>query len=212
VTRTSTTAHAVLGLLALRRRWATTELTDQIGRNMRFFWPRAASRVFAEAKGLVEQGWATSATEPRSGRGAPTRTLYRITPAGRRRVRDWMATRPRPTTLECEALLRVLLADLGTVDDLRRAVQSVASDADDIIGVANVIAEEYLSGTAPFQDDVHVRALVFDYLAGFATNARDWAGRAEAYVDRWSALDDDGRTAAALDLIRERVASLRETG
>src|SRR5205807_1386136 len=147
------------------------------------------------------RGWATSATEGRTGRGAPTRTVYRITPAGRRQVRAWMASPPRVMTLESEALLRVLLADLGTVEDLRRAVQSIASDAHNMTVVGQMVAEEYLSGSAPFQDDVHVRALVFDFLQGFAANAADWASRAEAYIDHWSELEDDGRASAGLDLI-----------
>ena len=209
--RTSTTANAILGLLALRPRWATTQLTEQIGRNMRFLWPRAVSRVFAEAKSLVERGMATSTTEARTGRGAPTRTLYRITPAGRRQVRSWIATDPRPLTLECEALLRVLLADLGTIDDLRRAVRSVASDADEMIHVARAVAGEYLTGTAPFQDDVHVRAMVFDFLVGFATSASEWARRADAYIDRWPQLDDRDRAKAAIDLIRDGTARLPDT-
>ena len=38
--RANTTADAILGLLALRGSWTATELTAQIGRNMRFFWLR----------------------------------------------------------------------------------------------------------------------------------------------------------------------------
>ena len=48
--RTATTANAILGLLALRKEWSTWELTKQLRRNMRFFWPRAESRIYDEAK------------------------------------------------------------------------------------------------------------------------------------------------------------------
>src|SRR4051794_18519541 len=51
--RTATTANAILGLLALQREWSTWELTKQLRRNMRFFWPRAESQIYVEAKGLV---------------------------------------------------------------------------------------------------------------------------------------------------------------
>src|SRR5260221_635909 len=50
--RSSSTANAILGLLALRPSWSTWELTTQLRRNMRFFWPRAESRIFAEARRL----------------------------------------------------------------------------------------------------------------------------------------------------------------
>ena len=51
--RTATTANAILGLLALRKEWSTWDLTKQLRRNMRFFWPRAESQIYEEAKGLV---------------------------------------------------------------------------------------------------------------------------------------------------------------
>ena len=56
--RTATTANALLGLLALRPSWTTWELTKQLRRNMRFFWPRVESRIYDEARTLVERGWA----------------------------------------------------------------------------------------------------------------------------------------------------------
>ncbi len=206
--RASTTSHSVLGLLGLRPSWTATELTEQISRNMRFFWPRAASRVFAESKGSVERGWVRTSTERRSGRGAQTRTRYRITAAGRRELRRWLATPPRATVLESESLLRVLLADLGSVDDLRRALQRMAADADEIFATGRVIADEYLSGTAPFQDDVHVRALVFDFLVGYAAHAADWSRRASAHVDAWQHQDAAARADAGVALVRERARLL----
>ena len=50
--KTASTANALLGLLALRPEWTTWELTTQLRRNMRFFWPRAESRIPAELKRL----------------------------------------------------------------------------------------------------------------------------------------------------------------
>ena len=52
--RRTTTASALLGLLALRPAWPVYELTKQLRRNMRFFWPRAESRIYDEARQLVE--------------------------------------------------------------------------------------------------------------------------------------------------------------
>ena len=59
--RTATTANAILGLLALRPTWSTWELATQLRRNMRFFWPRAESRVYEEVKRLHERGFASLA-------------------------------------------------------------------------------------------------------------------------------------------------------
>jgi DNA-binding PadR family transcriptional regulator len=200
--RTSTTANAVLGLLALRASWTTAELTAQLSRNMRFFWPRAESRVFAEAKTLVGRGWATATTEGRSGPGAPTQTRYRITAAGRRELLRWLSTSPRRTQLESEPLLRILLGDLGTTDQLRAAIEQIATDAADLLAVADSVAEEYLTGSAPFQDHVHVRALVYDYLVGHAQHQAGWASRAMAYVDQLDHADTTAKQEAGVAHIR----------
>src|SRR6266852_5532734 len=97
--RTATTANAILGLLALRKEWSTWELTTQLRRNLRFFWPRAESQIYAEAKALVARGWAR---DRQTFIGRRARTSYTITAAGRRALTAWLATPPKSTTLECE--------------------------------------------------------------------------------------------------------------
>jgi hypothetical protein len=101
----------------------------------------------------------------------------------------------------CSVELQVGVS-LGTTDDLLAAIRCVGTEADELLTVADAIADEYLTGTAPFQDDVHARALVFDYLVGYARVSADWAARAEQYVAQWNALDDDQRADAGVDLIR----------
>src|SRR4051794_39445904 len=70
------TAQALLGLLALRPVWSTWSLTTQLRRNMRFFWPCAESRIFAEALRLEARALATTAI---SFVGRRARTTYSIT-------------------------------------------------------------------------------------------------------------------------------------
>src|SRR5215467_16291265 len=102
--RTATTANALLGLLALRPSWAIYELTQQLRRNMRWFWPRVESRIYDEAKNLVQRGLATAETETAGGR---ERTVYAITGEGKRQVQTWLNSVPNETALESEPLLRV---------------------------------------------------------------------------------------------------------
>ena len=201
--RTATTANAILGLLALRPTWTTWQLATQLGRNMRFFWPRAESRIYAEAKALERTGLATAT---RTLHGKRPRTTYSITPEGRHRLMEWLAQPPRATTLECEPILRVLLSDLGTRDQLSRAIQQIRADADAILGVGRVVGREYLEGTAPFQDHVHARALVFDFLSHHALMLHTWADAAEAAIGTWSSLSQDERTEAALETVRRCLA------
>jgi PadR family transcriptional regulator AphA len=201
--RTATTANAILGLLALRPEWSTWELTKQLRRNMRFFWPRAESQIYEEAKTLVTKGLAK---DRQSFTGRRPRTSYAITAKGRKQLREWLASPPKPTALECEPLLRVFLGGLGTDDQLRAALAQVRADANAILEVGRVVGPEYLDGTAPFQDQVHVRALVFDFLSHHARMLSEWVDRAEIAIGEWPTQSDEARRRAALERIRGTLA------
>lgn len=202
--RTATTAHAILGLLALRPAWSTYEITKQLRRNMRFFWPRAESRIYDEAKHLVDQRLALAHTEHT---GQRERTVYAIAPAGREALQRWLATPPRATALECEPLLRVFLADFCTREQLQIALDQVKADADAILAVGRAVGPEYLQGTAPFQDQVHARALVFDFLWYHAQMLRNWAERTEVMLDQWEHWSSVERAEAAMAVIRGHLAT-----
>jgi len=196
--RTATTANALLGLLALRPSWTTWELTKQLRRNLRFFWPRAESRIYAEARQLQRRGLATA---ERGFTGRRPRTVYAITDAGRRAVAEWLATPPKPISLEAEPVLRVVLSDLGSREQVYVALNQLRADASAILDVGRVVASEYIGGTAPFQDQVHVRALLFDFLSHFAMTLLDWADRTEDQVRRWDGMSHQAREAAAIATI-----------
>lgn len=200
--RTATTANAILGLLSLRPAWPTYDITQQLRRNMRFFWPRAESRIYDEARQLVDRGLAEARQEQT---GRRTRSVYSITPAGREAVEQWLATAPRPTSLECEPLLRIFLADFCTQEQLHAALEQVKADAEAILSVGGVVGPEYLQGNAPFQDQVHVRALVFDFLWHHAKMLHEWAERTQAYIDQWDEISPDERAGLALTLIRRNL-------
>jgi DNA-binding PadR family transcriptional regulator len=201
--RTATTANAVLGLLSLRPQWTTYEITKQLRRNMRFFWPRAESRIYEETKQLVAKGFARVDQQPH---GRRPRAVYSITPEGREALKAWLATPPRGTALECEPLLRIFLADHSTREQLKVALEQARSDATAILDVGRVVGPEYLEGTAPFQDQVHVRALVLDFLSHHARMLLDWADRTEEALDRWPSLTTEERVADARRTIEVNLA------
>jgi len=170
---------------------------------MRFYWPRAESRVFAEARSLEERGWARTKTTLV---GRRQRTTYSITRAGRAELRRWLASPPRGSSLEAEPILRFVLADLAKPDELRAVLARVRADAQAILDQGRVVAPEYLAGTAPFQDQVHIRAHLFDFLSHYAFMLLEWADRAEAGIAGWDQLSAEARDAAALELIRTSLA------
>jgi DNA-binding PadR family transcriptional regulator len=201
--RTATTANAILGLLALRKEWSTWEVAKQLRRNMRFFWPRAESQIYEEAKNLVGKGLAR---DHQTFTGRRARTSYAITAKGRIQLKAWLATPPKPTSLECEPLLRVFLGTLGRQEDLRSAIDQVRVDGHAILDVGRVVGPEYLAGTAPFQDQVTVRAMVLDFLSHHARMLIEWADRAQELVDAWPIQSDEERVERALALIATNLA------
>ena len=56
-----------------------------------------------------------------------------------------------------------------------------SADADAVLDVGRHVAAEYLTGQAPFQDQVHLRAFVFDFLSSHAMMLRGWADRTEVF-------------------------------
>src|ERR1043165_5639122 len=87
----TTTSYAILGLLAIKP-WTTYELAQQMGRALGQFWPRAESMLYEEPKKLVAHGLVRASAESV---GKRPRTVYTITPKGRRALRAWV---PEPGT------------------------------------------------------------------------------------------------------------------
>src|SRR5689334_6919014 len=105
----TTTSYALLGLLALRP-WSAYELAQQMQRGFAWFWPRAERGIYAEPKRLVDRGFARSRVEHR---GRQARTVYSITPSGRRALRRWLAAPSQPPQVESESLVRLTFLEHG---------------------------------------------------------------------------------------------------
>ena len=95
---------------------------------------------------------------------------------------------------------------------LQTALQQVRRDARELLEVGRVVAPEYLQGTAPFQDQVHVRSLIFDFLSHYALMLLEWAERAEAMTAEWSRLSSAEREQRALETIRRDFGLLPDPG
>jgi PadR family transcriptional regulator AphA len=178
----TTTSYALLGQLALRP-WTPYALAAEMRRNLRYFWPRAERGIYAELKRLAARGLATADA---SLIGRRRRTTYAITVVGRQALDAWLADEPRGVSLEAESVLRVFLGHLGTREQLLAAVDRAAADAHELlVHIGPRIGREYLEAHAPFQDYVHVRAFVFDFLTEFALAVQRWSDRTRAEVLTW---------------------------
>lgn len=198
----TTTRYAILGQLALRE-WSAYELARSMRRSVRWFWPRAESIVYAEAKRLAADGLTTSREEPAEDGSRRTRTVYTITDAGRAALGDWLAGEPDTFATHAEPLLRVHLARFGTKQDLLRAIAWTEQTADDLLRDADTVAGDFVAGQHLFQNEAHIRGLLFDALVAQATALRQWAVSAHAEAERWATIDADASARRrALDRMR----------
>jgi DNA-binding PadR family transcriptional regulator len=116
------------------------DLVDMIRRGGRMYWSSAASQVYAEPKRMERLGYLKSEKQP--GRTKP-RTVYRLTPKGRRALKKWLAEPSPFPRIQHEASVRLLAGDMipdekivaslrglrGEVDELSRLVDEMDAGA-----------------------------------------------------------------------------------
>ena len=125
------------------------------------------------------------------GRRGRSRTIYSITDEGLAALRAWLEESPGRPSLHFESLLRVL-APYGTKGDLIRALESARAEAEELLRTAIVVGTEFVEGRHQFQDQVHVRAILFDYPWRFALTMHEWAERWTERVGAWPDLRGRG--------------------
>ena len=201
--RLTTSSYAVLGLLAVRP-WTGYELTQQATRSLRFAWPKSERLLYAEPKKLVEHGLATALQESV---GQRNRTVYTITDEGRTALQEWMSTAPEPPVLEAEALLRLLFAENGSVDDLMAALDQMAADAAERYAQVVTINIGYLDGLHPFPQRTHLSVLFATFQLELFDLIVKWVDFAKAEVATWPTTEGLGmtdRTEAILNNIKHQ--------
>ncbi|WP_395151759.1 PadR family transcriptional regulator [Ilumatobacter sp.] len=201
--RLTTSSFAVLGLLAIRP-WAGYELTQQATRSLRFAWPKSERLLYAEPKKLVEHGLATSLQESV---GERNRTVYTITADGKAALTAWLATAPAPPVLEAEALLRLLFAENGSVDDLTAALDQMATEAAQMYEQVVTINGDYLDGNHPFPERTHLSVLFATFQLELFDLIVKWVDFAKAEIATWPRTEGLGMTEgteAILNSIKQR--------
>ena len=177
----TTTSYAILGLLATRS-WTTYELAQQMGRALGSFWPRAESKLYEEPKKLVARGLARATREKV---GERPRTVYRITPAGRRALRAWIPTASAGPVLEFEGLVKVFFAEHGTKADLLATIEGVRARAEARAAAGAAISREYLQGAGPFPERLPWLIVTGKFLDEIEEAVLRWVDWAEAVIEEW---------------------------
>jgi DNA-binding PadR family transcriptional regulator len=168
------TEVAVLGLLAEGEQ-SGYDLLRAAERSVGFFWTPAKTQLYAVLRKLVEHGWATARHVRQSDR--PDKTLYRMTDAGRERLRLGLE-QVRSTVNKNPLELRIFF---GAHRDRAAVVADLEAVRDR--GRAHLAELEEIEQT--FDHDEHL----FPYLTllrGKANAAADaaWAEQALALLER----------------------------
>lgn len=208
-TTTTTTAHALLGLLSVRP-WTAYELTQQMRRALRWAWPRSEANLYNEMKRLVPQGLATAAEEDVGGRA---RTRYEVTDDGRAAVASWLGTHPpAPPQVHFEALLRVFLADQASPAELRQTIADTRRQVAEQMAEAIPILEQYASEHPPFPERAHLNVLFIHFFAGFLPALLAWCDAVEAEMATWGDRTAGvGHTAGTRLMLDDALALYRST-
>ena len=194
----STTAYAVLGLLALRP-MTPYELTQQMQRSLDYCWPTSERSLYDQPDRLVAAGYAEAV-------GAGERRRYAATESGRAALRRWLGEGSAMPKFQNEPLLRVLFADHGTIDDLRRVLGDLRSHVATrrIAGIAQL--ETYLAGDGMFPERTHIVTVVGDLIGRILGVLDDWAAEVEVQTANWTTTTESSTSEAIQSRLRAVVA------
>ena len=177
----SPTSYALLGLLALEP-GSAYDLVKRVKLDLAHFWPRSERRLFDEPKRLAANGFVEAEEHWSGGR---RRTVYRITPAGREALEEWMERPPAPPAFESEAILKVSLGQLATRDQILATLARTLSWAREVLAEGRGIADSVIHGPADPRRS-QVAALMFDFVFRHAEMVADWAETSAAEVETWA--------------------------
>jgi PadR family transcriptional regulator AphA len=177
----STALYGVLGLLAVRP-MSTYELAKHFDRSLGRVWPRARSKLFEAPKKLEGLGFAR-AIPGRVGRRP--RTVYSITPRGRRALAAWLRVPGSGPELEFEQLLKVFFTEHATTEAALANLEAARDWARAQIDEHIAVGRAYLEGAGTFQERLAVNVITGTFLARFALLVEQWAEWALGVVESW---------------------------
>ncbi|WP_426574513.1 PadR family transcriptional regulator [Aquihabitans sp. McL0605] len=177
----NTLSYVILGVLTSKD-WSAYELAEQVGRGLDDIWSRADRQRYNAAKHLADLGLVEATVEAT---GRRTRTIYSITDAGRAALAAWLTERPQPMTMEFEGMVRVLVADDGTIDDLRRTIEDIGEQAATGRDRYAAHAQFMLATGGTFPEREHTFALANRFMIGHFTNIIDWSAWALDEIASW---------------------------
>ena len=101
------TASVILGMLSFSPK-SGYEIKNFVDRSTRFFWAASYGQIYPELRRLSDAGLIAGTDSPQGGR---RRTVYALTPAGRKALVAWLETPPDTYEMRHEGMLKLFFAD-----------------------------------------------------------------------------------------------------
>jgi PadR family transcriptional regulator, regulatory protein AphA len=103
------TSRVILGTLGLGP-MSGYEIKQFVDHSTRFFWAASYGQIYPELRRLTAAGLIEGTPDPQSGR---QKTVHRLTPAGAKALRNWLAAPAEIQETRDESLLKVFFSDFA---------------------------------------------------------------------------------------------------
>jgi DNA-binding PadR family transcriptional regulator len=167
----SPTAYVILGMLGWRP-MTGYEIKSLVDKSTRLFWAASYGQIYPELRRLAQAGLIEGKSSPQGGR---KRNVYRLTAAGRRELRAWLASDPETFEVRDEGLLKLFFAESGgagsAIDTLEAKRRHHAQIVEDLTAMA---------GSGKPEGYAH---LVLRYGIEFNQWIADWCERTKRAVE-----------------------------
>ena len=116
--------RVILGAVRRKSR-SGYEIKRLVDRSTRFFWAASYGQIYPELRRLEAEGLIAGTSKPH---GARPRTVYRVTPRGRRALRTWLLTPDAGYEVRDEGLLKLFFADALTASEALALVRNLRAN------------------------------------------------------------------------------------
>jgi PadR family transcriptional regulator AphA len=165
----SSVGKVILGALHLRPR-SGYEIKGLVDHSTRFFWAASYGQIYPELRRLEERGLIQGTSEPRGGR---RRRVYRLTPAGRRALRQWLLTPELTYEVRDEGLLKLFFAGALDDEEATTLAREIRAQKKTVLARLRAVEDELPPHVTGFP------RLVLDYGIGMHEWIVDWGGKLE---------------------------------
>jgi hypothetical protein len=107
---------------------------------------------------------------------------------------EWTSSRTQPPRFEVEALLRLLFADQGTIEDVNRALDELEADIGEHHEAIVELMASYLDGGHPFPERTHLSVLFATFQIEMFKSIERWIDFAREEIALWPATKELGMT------------------